>query len=392
MAKAKQQGRPAELRGPVAAAPTADRGHEQAWLAAIVGSSFDAIIGNKLDGTVTSWNAAAERMYGYSAAEVIGGSIEIVVPPDRIDERRAAFRRLARGGRVAPFETVRITKDGRLIDVALSLSPIRDRAGIVVGVSAIAQDISARKRAERALQRSQNQLADFVENVAVGLRWLAADGTILWANQAELDLLGYPRDEYVGQPIARFHADPPVIDDILARLARNEQLNHHEARLRCKDGGIRHVLISSNVWFEDGRFIHTRCITTDITERKRAEILLAAQKRALELIARGGPLESVLETLVRAFEDRSIYGALGALLLLDEDGRHLRHGAAPSLPEAYNRAIDGTRSAPPPAPAAPPPFAASPWSPPTSRATPCGRTFASWRSRTACAPAGRCRS
>ena len=341
MAKARHQGRAAELGGPAVAVQIAAVEHEQAWLAAIVGSSFDAIIGNTLDGTVTSWNAAAERMFGYHAAEVIGGSIEIIIPPDRIAERRRAFRRLVHGERLAPFETVRVTKDGRLIDVALSLSPIRDRAGVVIGVSAIAQDISAHKRAEQQLQSSQRQLADFVENVAVGLRWLAADGTILWANQAELDLLGYPRDEYVGHHIAQFHADRPVIDDILARLARNEHLNNHEARLRCKDGSIRHVLISSNVWSERGEFIHTRCITTDITDRKRAEILLAAQKRALELIARGGPLDSVLETLVRAFEDRSIYGAIGSVLLLDDDGRHLRHGAAPGLPESYNRALDG---------------------------------------------------
>ena len=222
MAKARHQGRAAELGGPAVAVQMPDVEHEQAWLAAIVGSSFDAIIGNTLDGTVTSWNAAAERMFGYHAAEVIGGSIEIIIPPDRIAERRTAFRRLVQGERLAPFETVRVTKDGRLIDVALSLSPIRDRAGVVIGVSAIAQDISAHKRAEQQLQSSQRQLADFVENVAVGLRWLAADGTILWANQAELDLLGYPRDEYVGHHIARFHADRPVIDDILARLDRGD--------------------------------------------------------------------------------------------------------------------------------------------------------------------------
>ena len=272
----------------VSPVPVRNLAHEEAWLAAIVDSSFDAIIGNTLGGIVTSWNAAAERMYGYRAQEVIGRSIEIVVPPDRIAERRKAFRHLARGERVAPFETVRVTKDGRLIDVALSLSPIRDHTGRVVGVSAIAQDISARKRAEQQLQRSERQLADFVENVVVGLRWVGADGTILWANQAELDLLGYARDEYIGHHIAQFHADLPVIEDVLARLQRNEELKSHEVRLRCKDGSIRYVLVSSNVYLEAGEFVHTRCITHDITDRKRAEILLAAQKRALELIARGG--------------------------------------------------------------------------------------------------------
>ena len=344
MAKLRVRGRPAGSEASLA--PVRDLAREEAWLAAIVDSSFDAIIGNTIDGTVTSWNAAAERMYGYSAQEVIGRSIEIIIPPDRIAERREAFRRLAQGARVTPFETVRLTRDGRLIDVALSLSPIRDQDGGVVGVSAIAQDISARKRAEQELQRSKRQLAEFVENAVVGLHWVGADGTVLWANQAELDLLGYARDEYIGHHIGEFHADAPVIDDILARLQRNEQLTSYEVRLRCKDGSIRYALVSSNVYFEHGEFIHTRCITNDITDRKRAEILLAAQKRALELIARRGPLEAVLETLVRAFEERSIYGAMASVLLLDEDGVHLRHGAAPSLPEDYNRALDGVAIGP----------------------------------------------
>lgn len=327
-------------------APLGDLAHQEAWLAAIVDSSFDAIIGNSIDGTITSWNAAAERMYGYRADEVIGRSIEVIIPPDRIAERRSAFRRLAQGERMEPFETVRVTRDGRRLDVALSLSPIHDQAGAVIGVSAIAQNISGRKRAEQQLRESQRQLADFVENVVVGLHWVGSDGTILWANQAELDLLGFAREEYVGRHIAEFHVDPPVIDDILARLSRNEELRNYEARLRCKDGSVRHVVISSNVLFEDGKFVHTRCITSDMTDRKRAEILLAAQKRALELIARGGPLEEVLETLVRAFEERSIYGAIGSVLLLDDEGRHLRHGAAPSLPEEYRRAIDGVAIGP----------------------------------------------
>jgi two-component sensor histidine kinase len=131
-----------------------------------------------------------------------------------------------------------------------------------------------------------------------------------------------------------------VIGEFLDRLHGREQLNNYEARLRRKDGSIRHVLISSNVYFEDGEFVHTRCFTSDITERKQAEIVIGGQKQALELIAEGAPLAPVLEVLVRTVEARSVHGALASILLLD-DGLHLRHGAAPSLPESYNRAIDG---------------------------------------------------
>ena len=121
------------------------------------------------------------------------------------------------------------------------------------------------------LRRRERELADFIENASVGLHWVGADGSILWANQAELDLLGYTREEYIGRKITDFHADQDVIEDILRRLTDRETLHNYEARLRCKDGSVRHVLIDSNVMWEEDRFVHTRCFTRDITERKRAE-------------------------------------------------------------------------------------------------------------------------
>ncbi|HEX8749376.1 MAG TPA: PAS domain-containing protein, partial [Pyrinomonadaceae bacterium] len=102
------------------------------------------------------------------------------------------------------------------------------------------------------LRRRERELADFIENASMGLHWVGADGTILWANQAELDLLGYNRAEYIGRNITEFHADSEVINDILCRLTNKETLQDYEARLRCKDGSVRYVLINSNVmWDED---------------------------------------------------------------------------------------------------------------------------------------------
>lgn len=122
----------------------------------------------------------------------------------------------------------------------------------------------------RDLQRRESDLRDFIENAAVALHWVGEDGAILWANKAELQLLGYDRAEYVGHNIAEFHVDQHVLSDILDRLKNNEELQGAEARLRCKDGTIRYVSINSSVYREDGRFVHTRCVTLDLTEQKRA--------------------------------------------------------------------------------------------------------------------------
>jgi PAS domain S-box-containing protein len=150
------------------------------------------------------------------------------------------------------------------------------------------RDITARRRAEELLRQSQQELTDFFENATVGLHWVGPDGCILWANRAELELLGCTQEQYFGRHIGEFHADPHVISDILARLKRGEELHDYEARLRCKDGSIRYVLISSNVHWEDGQFIHTRCFTRDITDRKEAEQereLLLARERAARVEA-----------------------------------------------------------------------------------------------------------
>ena len=130
-----------------------------------------------------------------------------------------------------------------------------------------------------ALRRSEAVLRDFIETSTIGLHWVGADGMILWANQAELDLLGYAREEYIGRNIAEFHADEPVINDMLARLNRGETLRDQPARMRHRDGSIRHVLVNSSVLFEGGKFVHTRCFTRDVTalrQEQETNLLLAA--------------------------------------------------------------------------------------------------------------------
>src|SRR5919202_6217654 len=127
--------------------------HRVEVLASIVNSSEDAIIGNTLGGTITSWNKGAERLYGYAAAEALGRGVSMLVPPSQTDELPQSVERVARGEHVEPFETARATKDGRTIHVSLTVSPVKDADGRVVGASAIARDVTGRKRAEEERQR-----------------------------------------------------------------------------------------------------------------------------------------------------------------------------------------------------------------------------------------------
>ncbi|HMC55830.1 MAG TPA: PAS domain-containing sensor histidine kinase [Gemmatimonadaceae bacterium] len=134
------------------------QGDAQRWLAAIVESSDDAVIGKRLDGTIMSWNAAATRIYGYTAAEMLGQSVLKLFPPELADEERTIVAKLVRGERIEHFETRRLTKDGRIIDVSLSVAPILDSTGAIIGASKIARDITREKQMREALQSLNAEL------------------------------------------------------------------------------------------------------------------------------------------------------------------------------------------------------------------------------------------
>lgn len=133
--------------------------------------------------------------------------------------------------------------------------------------AALRSALAAQRQAEAALRQAQEDIRDFLENAVEGLHWVGPDGRILWANRAEAEMLGYSREEYIGRHISDVHADTSVIEDILARLARNEKLVSYPARLRCKDGSLRDVEISSSVLWRDGKFVHTRCFTREVPTR-----------------------------------------------------------------------------------------------------------------------------
>jgi PAS domain S-box-containing protein len=195
---------------------------------------------------------------------------------------------------------------------------------------------------ERALENKEAEFLDFVENGALGLHRVAGDGTILWANKAELDLLGYAADEYVGKHIANFHAEQPVIEDILMRLSDGQTICDYPATLRCKDGSIKHVLIHSNARFKDGQLESTRCFTRDVTDivqaraleaqlhREREEMverLQSADKAKDEFLAiLGHELRNPLAPIVTAMnllERRGLLDETRELKVIDRQVRHM---------------------------------------------------------------------
>ena len=230
----------------------------------------------------------------------------------------------ARHSRVVPAESYAALADPD--------DRLREIAALQQKAQWLEAEIAVRKQMEEQLRRSQHDLADFVEHATIGMHWVGPDGRILWANAAELDLLGYAREEYVGRPIAEFHADPATIEDILRRLAAREELHDYEARLRCKDGSIKHVQINSNVRWEDGRFVHTRCFTHDITERKRSERRSAAEHAVTRVLAEASTLEEA-GPKVLAVIGQSLDWDLGALWMHDPHAGVLRCRGVWQTPE-----------------------------------------------------------
>ena len=149
------------------------------------------------------------------------------------------------------------------------------------------QRSAALEREVQARVRAEEDLSDFLENAVIGLHRVGPDGTILWANEAELSLLGYGRDEYVGRNVAEFHADHAELERILDRLRVGEALHDMPAKLRCKDGSLRHVLISSNALMRDGKLVSTRCFTRDVSDRWLAQEALRERGAVLHLAMQG---------------------------------------------------------------------------------------------------------
>lgn len=231
---------------------------------------------------------------------------------------------LRTGDPVRGAEVIVERPDGSRMTISATIVPITGPGGDVVGAVNAFHDITPQKQAEA-------ELRDFVENATEGLHWVGPDGTILWVNQAELELLGYQRDEYVGRHIADFHVDRATIDDILARLTRGEMLRNYEARMRCKGGSIKYVLINSSVMWRGSEFVHTRCFTRDVTDRRHAEELLRETAKLKDefVLTVAHELRQPLAPVITAIEllklPRGAEASVRTLEVLERQVHHLRH-------------------------------------------------------------------
>ena len=264
-------------------------------------------------------NAAHAQLLGYTDAELRNQTPAIHLGEEVFSE---VARALAQDGEYRG-EVVSKTKSGDTRYLELSAFAMRTETGEPLCFVGIKRDITERKRAEEALQRSEAELSDFLDNATIGLHWIGPDGMILRVNQAELDMLGYSREEYVDHNITEFHVDQEAIEDILAQLKAGDVLQDYETRLRCKDGTIKHVRINSSVYREDGRFIHTRCFTRDFTERKRTESRLALQYSVTQTLSQSRDFIESAGRILRAICD-SLDWEVGALWRVDRAANVLR--------------------------------------------------------------------
>jgi PAS domain S-box-containing protein len=186
------------------------------------------------------------------------------MPEDRVDEEAAILRMLRQGGRIDHFETIRLHKSGEPIDISVSISPIHDASGQIIGASKIARSLKKQRMLETELQQSRQALVEFAENANVPLHCVDKAGIIVWANHAELTFLGYTPEEYIGQPIAKFHKDQANIGSILDQLLQGNSLSHRRAQLIARDGSTKEVAIYSSGYRENGELVHTRCFTIDL--------------------------------------------------------------------------------------------------------------------------------
>ena len=276
------------------------------FLAAIVDSSDDAIIGKDLDSRVVSWNAGAEHLFGYTAAEMLGQPIMRLQSPDRPEEEARILEEVKRGG-IRHYETVRIRKDGQPIDLSLTVSPIKNAPGDIIGISSIARDITERKRAEREVQENRARLSGVIGSAMDAIISVDAGQRITIFNEAAEKMFGCPVNEAIGQPLDRFIPARyrEAHREHVAEFGRTGATSRAMGNLRPLSGlranGEEFPIEASISHIEVGGQQTYTVILRDVTERKRAEEQILrlnaeleqrVQERTVELTAANNELET----------------------------------------------------------------------------------------------------
>ena len=276
-------------------------------LAAIVDSSDDPIVSKDLNGIILTWNAAAERVFGYQPEEIIGQSILRLIPPELHHEEDEILRNLREGKRIDHYETIRVKKSGERFPVSVTISPVKDETGRVIGGSKIARDVSDRKKTDETRYR----LAAIVDSADDAIISKDLNGIVATWNEGARRMFGYSAEEMIGQPILRLI--PPELhyeeDEILRKLRAGDRIDHYETTRRRKNGENVEVSVTiSPIRDRTGRVIGASKIARDISDRKRIERLLvqseklAATGRMAAAIAHeiNNPLESLMNLIFLA--------------------------------------------------------------------------------------------
>jgi PAS domain S-box-containing protein len=280
-------------------------------LAAIVDSSDDVILSKDLNGIVTSWNAAATRLFGYSAEEMVGSSILKLIPEELRSDEKTIMENIRAGKRIEHFETVRLTKSGQFLDVSLTVSPVKDAQGKVVGASKILRDISARRQTEQTQQNLSKRLAELAAIVESSDDVIVSkdlNGIITSWNAAATLVFGYSAEEMIGESILKLipehlHSDEKTI---IENVRAGRRVEHFETVRRTKDGRLIDVSLTvSPIKDGDGHIVGASKILRDISNRRRMEQSLvqaekiAATGRMAATIAHeiNNPLEAIVNLL-----------------------------------------------------------------------------------------------
>jgi PAS domain S-box-containing protein len=268
----------------------------QAYLAAIVSSSDDAIISRDIEGQIVSWNRAAEGLFGYLEREALGQPIRLIIPPELLPEEDDVLRRIRSGETIDHYETTRIAKDGHRLEVSLTVSPLKGEDGRIIGASQIARDIGDRKR----LERGAAHLAAIIDSSDDAIVSKDLNGIVVSWNSAAERMFGFTADEMIGRSI-RLVIPPDrqaEEDDVLAHIRRGERVEHYETVRQRKDGSTFSVSLTvSPIRDETGRVVGASKIARDITERVRMEA--AAREHAANTATLGEMGALVASTLDR---------------------------------------------------------------------------------------------
>jgi PAS domain S-box-containing protein len=285
-------------------------GGTQNFLAAIIASSDDAIVSKDLNGIVSSWNEGARRIFGYEAEEIVGQPILRLIPPELHHEEEFILGKIRAGERIEHFETTRIRKNGERFPISVTISPVRDDSGTVIGASKIARDISERRRADE----SRFRLAAIVDSAEDAIISKDLNGIITSWNKGAQRLFGYEGEEIIGQSILILIPEDLRYEEeqILGKLRAGEDIQHYETTRVSKTGELRDVSVTiSPIRNAKGEVIGASKIARDVSERKKVERLaiesekIATTGRMAAAIAHeiNNPLASVLNLIFLARQD-----------------------------------------------------------------------------------------